>query len=67
MNRQILSIERIQNRFQWARFQQEAEQLKVKNGQPSKEMDLWHGTRQNPPELIYEGQEGFDMRFVANG
>ena len=31
------------------------------------EMQLYHGTRATDPLLIYDGEEGFDMRFSANG
>jgi hypothetical protein len=41
--------------------------LKNKLGQDSKELSLWHGTNTTPPNMIYEGEEGFDMRFAKNG
>ena len=28
---------------------------------------LFHGTRQTDPSLIYQSEEGFDIRFSANG
>ena len=28
---------------------------------------LWHGTRLNDPKFIYEGNEGFDMKFSSEG
>ena len=28
---------------------------------------LFHGTRANPPETIYQGEQGFDFRFAAAG
>ena len=28
---------------------------------------LFHGTRTNKPRLIYEGEDGFDMRYSAEG
>ena len=28
---------------------------------------LWHGTRTTEPKLIYEGNEGFDMKFSSEG
>ena len=28
---------------------------------------MFHGTAQTPPHMIYNGQEGFDMRFCNKG
>ena len=36
-------------------------------GQESKELSLWHGTNTTPPKMVYEGEEGFDMRFAKDG
>ncbi len=30
-------------------------------------MQLYHGTRATPPEFIYTGEEGFDMKFSPGG
>ena len=32
-----------------------------------KTLDLFHGTRNTPPEQIYTSEEGFDMRFSPGG
>eukprot|EP00349_Pseudokeronopsis_sp_Brazil_P008676 CAMPEP_0202969580 /NCGR_PEP_ID=MMETSP1396-20130829/15370_1 /ASSEMBLY_ACC=CAM_ASM_000872 /TAXON_ID= /ORGANISM="Pseudokeronopsis sp., Strain Brazil" /LENGTH=44 /DNA_ID= /DNA_START= /DNA_END= /DNA_ORIENTATION= len=31
------------------------------------ELNLFHGTSKTDPKLIYEGKEGFDMRFSNGG
>ena len=31
------------------------------------EGELFHGTRSTDPKLIYEGEDGFDMRYSAQG
>ena len=31
------------------------------------EKELWHGTGATPPHMIFNGQEGFDMRFCQSG
>ena len=38
-----------------------------KNNGAVNEKDLFHGTRSADPSLIYKGEEGFDMRFSAQG
>ena len=30
-------------------------------------MYLWHGTRTTDPKMIFEGEEGFDMKFSSEG
>ncbi len=64
----IIKVQRIQNRRLWTVFQTELNFLKEKYG--GKEVDvryLYYGTRVTPPSLIYESEEGFDMRFYAAG
>jgi hypothetical protein len=38
-----------------------------KNNGVVNEMELFHGTRAADPSLIYKEEEGFDMRFSAQG
>jgi len=64
----IIKVQRIQNRRLWTVFQTELNFLKEKYG--GKEVDvryLYHGTRATPPPLIYESEEGFDMKFSPGG
>jgi hypothetical protein len=56
-------VEQIQNRRLWKLFEAERENLNEKNGERPKEKFLYHGTRMTPPNMIYESQEGFDMRY----
>lgn len=30
-------------------------------------MELFHGTRQTPPSVVWNSEEGFDMRYSADG
>jgi hypothetical protein len=61
-------VERIQNRRLWTVFQTELHFLKEKHGGKEVEVKyLFHGTRDTAPRLIYECEEGFDMKFSAQG
>ena len=37
------------------------------NGQNPKQSYLYHGTSNTNPKQIYDGEEGFDMRFSNDG
>ena len=63
----IKSIVRIQNKWLWKRYTQHRTMLKEKNNGLVNEMDLFHGTGDTPPMKIYDSEEGFDMRFSAQG
>ena len=63
----ITSVQRIQNTWLWERYVQHRKRLHLKNSGMVNEMELFHGTRNNDPKLIYEGEDGFDMRYSAQG
>ena len=63
----ITSIQRIQNTWLWERYVQHKKRLHTKNNGVVNEMELFHGTRNNDPKLIYESEDGFDMRYSAQG
>ena len=63
----ITAIKRIQNTWLWDRYVKHRERLKLKNSGRANEMELFHGTSNNDPKLIYEGEDGFDMRYSAQG
>ena len=63
----ILKIERIQNPWLWTKYHHHRELIKKKNGGVVREKELFHGTRQTDPSMIYQGEEGFDMRFSEQG
>ena len=63
----ISKLERIQNKWLWNRYSQHCEEIKEKNGGVLMEKELFHGTGANDPQLIYKGEEGFDMRFCVKG
>ena len=66
-NVRIIKLERIQNEWLWTRYSQNRKLIKKKNQGTAQELDLFHGTGSNPPHCIYTGEEGFDMRFSAQG
>ena len=63
----IRYIYRIQNKWLWERYAQHKQRLSYKHNGSVNEKDLFHGTRSNDPKIIYEGEDGFDMRFSAQG
>lgn len=63
----LCSIQRIQNKWLWERYHQHRKRLEVKNEGVVNEKELFHGTRTNEPRMIYEGEDGFDMRYSAQG
>jgi hypothetical protein len=64
---QIVEIVRIQNRLIWNTYQTEINNFQTSKGEPPKVTMLYHGTRLTDPQNIYEGKEGFDMRYSNGG
>ena len=63
----IMKLERVQNKWLWNKYSQHCDEIKEKNGGVLVEKELFHGTGGNDPQLIYKGEEGFDMRFCSKG
>ena len=63
----VLQITRLQNKWLWERYAQHKRRLAYKNSGNVNERELFHGTGSNDPRLIYEGEDGFDMRYSAQG
>ena len=63
----VIKVTRIQNKWLWERYVQHKQRLSYKNGGNVNERELFHGTGRNDPKLIYEGEDGFDMRFSREG
>ena len=63
----ISQISRIQNTWLWDKYVTQKNRLKLKNNGNISEKELFHGTRGNDPKLIYEGEDGFDMRYSNSG
>lgn len=62
----FVRVQRVQNEWQWEKYAF----LKYRMGkrQDNKgEMTIFHGTRENAPACIYEGEDGFDMRYSITG
>lgn len=66
-NKEIVKIERIQNKRLLKVFQTEidyvAEKYSKKNGTEVEVKMLFHGTKSTNPNLIIDSEEGFDLRF----
>ena len=63
----ITKLERIQNQWLWEKYAQHRTRIHKKNQGKIEEKDLFHGTSNTDPSLIYNGEEGFDMRFCRRG
>ena len=63
----ITKLERIQNKWLWNKYSQHCDEIKEKNGGVLMEKELFHGSGANDPKLIYNGEEGFDMRHSSSG
>ena len=63
----VIKVTRIQNKWLWERYVQHKQRLSFKNNGSVNERELFHGTRHNDPKQIYEGEDGFDMRFSCEG
>ena len=67
LNKNIVKIERIQAMVLWSRYCLERENLAKKNNGDINEMMLFHGSRGGPAKILYESEEGFDLRFSNAG
>jgi len=63
----ISKLERVQNRFLWTRYFGSRKLMEQKNGNANGELELFHGTRNTHPSEVYNGEDGFDMRFGTSG
>ena len=66
-NAEILRVERIQNKMIMKRYFHRSQLMKDFGTADLREELLFHGTSQVQPELIYKGDEGFDIRFSLDG
>ena len=63
----IVNIERVQSLKLWDFFQLEKTRLKEAKGKAPKVKTLYHGTGEADPSLIYNSEEGFDLRYSRAG
>ena len=66
-DKQILGVQRVQNKWLWDRYMTAKQRLHKKNAGMVNEKELFHGTRDKPAETICRSEEGFDMRFSRQG
>eukprot|EP01061_Rhynchopus_euleeides_P027222 TRINITY_DN4431_c0_g1_i1.p1 TRINITY_DN4431_c0_g1~~TRINITY_DN4431_c0_g1_i1.p1 ORF type:complete len:422 (+),score=84.32 TRINITY_DN4431_c0_g1_i1:44-1309(+) len=64
-NARVASVVRVQNKALWKRYSVEREVMQEAGNATTK--SLFHGTRGTAPEMVYNGQDGFDMRFCTSG
>ncbi|KAL9961372.1 hypothetical protein ACROYT_G030296 [Oculina patagonica] len=64
----VVDIQRVQNKWLYRKYAIQRHLLKDKNGPTCiNEKELFHGTRQKNPDVIWTGEDGFDMRYSADG
>ena len=66
-NVKILKVQRVQNKRVWEKYIHCVQMLQKIAPPILGEKLLFHGTSQNDPKKIYQGAEGFDMRFSRDG
>jgi len=64
--RQIVEIERIQNKRLWEACVQTKDRMMAKNGETTTKM-LFHDTRNISPKAIYNPEQGFDNQMTSKG
>jgi len=68
--RRVVSVHRVENRQLYERFALRQGQMRQRYNNDSdygKDVMLYHGTNSTAPEKIWNGTEGFDMRFSNSG
>jgi len=63
----IVKIERVQNVWLYERYFYERKKMKLKNNGDANEVEAFHGTGVTDPKMIYNCEDGFDMRFSKKG
>ena len=63
----ILRVDRIQNKLIMKQYFHRSQMMKDSCKGDLQEELLFHGTGETQPELIYNGDKGFDMRFSKEG
>jgi hypothetical protein len=66
-NGNVKRIQILQNFNLWKMYKNEFHRLRDKlQKDPAYEL-LWHGTRGTSPQMIYEGEVGFNMNYCSGG
>ena len=63
----IISIKRIQNNWLWEKYVVTRNRMSRKNNGRINEKELFHGSRECRAHMIYDSEEGFDMRYSSKG
>lgn len=64
----VTNIQRVQNRWLYRKYAIQRHLIKDKNGPKCvNEKELFHGTRLTNPDVIWQSEDGFDMRHSADG
>ena len=59
---EVKQIHRIQNRVLWRKYLDKSKEMSDFGGGTLNERFLFHGSRQNNPELIYRGDASFEVQ-----
>ena len=62
----LVSIKRIQNKELYEEYDHKKQRM-IKKNKPLNERNLFHGSRNTQPTLIYESDKGIDFRFSGEG
>lgn len=63
----IVKLERIQNKWLWERYSFAKKRMSKTNKDHVNEKHLYHGTRDTPPEKVFNSEKGFDFRYSKAG
>ena len=66
-SKKILKVEIIQNTELWGIYKLGIQQTVINRKKPNNQQTLWHGTSKTNPKDIYNGEEGFDMKYSHKG
>ena len=63
----IKRIRRVQNKWLWEKYQRDKKRMYQKNNGNVNEKELFHGSGNTDAHVILDSEEGFDMRYSAQG
>ena len=64
---EIKRIRRVQNKWLWEKYQRDMKRMYQKNNGNVNEKELFHGSGNTNAHVIFDSEEGFDMRYSAQG
>ena len=67
LNVTILKIEMVQNKKIYQHYRSNKSFIESENGGEANELELFHGTSNTSPSIIYNGSKGFDHQHGSSG